>query len=79
MFQAAVGRPMPEIGFDGKLMLRQICCEYKALEDSVNHKKGDRYDKYENYNGAMHIISLSNSFCNASQSSLSMFCLRGQL
>ena len=55
MFQAAIGRPMPEIGFNGKLMLRQICTEYKALEDSCNHDKGDRYDKHANYNGAMHI------------------------
>jgi hypothetical protein len=52
MFQAAIGRPMPEIGFDGQLMLRQICKEYKVLEASVNHKKGDRYDKHANYDGA---------------------------
>ena len=55
MFRAAISRPIPDIGFNGKLMLRQICKEYKASETSINYKKCDRHDKHENYDGAMHI------------------------
>ena len=55
MFQAAVGQPMPWINFNGKLKLRRICVQYKAKNPSVNHDKGDQYDKHANYNGEMHL------------------------
>ena len=55
MFQACVGEPRPELGFDGKLYIRRICTEHKAKKDSVHHEKGDRYDKHTNYNSEMHL------------------------
>jgi len=64
MFQAAVGEPMPWIGFKGKLMLRRICQPYKALEKSKNWRKGQRYDKHCNYDGAMH-LKLVKELCAA--------------
>jgi hypothetical protein len=64
MFQAAVGRPMPWINFNGKLKLRKICVQYKAKNPSENHDRGDRYDKHANYNGEMH-LKLIDELCKA--------------
>jgi CRISPR/Cas system-associated exonuclease Cas4 (RecB family) len=64
MFQACVGEPRPELGFDGKLYIRRICTEHKAQKDSVHHEKGDRYDKHTNYNSEMH-LQLMKELCAA--------------
>ena len=64
MFQACVGEPRPELGFNGKLYIRRICTEHKAKKDSKYHVKGDRYDKHTNYNSDMH-KQLMKELCSA--------------
>ena len=64
MIFTCVGRPIPEIGFDGKLFLRRVCKPHVAKKDSVNYNLGDRYDVHCSYDGDMH-ITINREMCAA--------------
>ena len=57
MVVTCVGRPIHNdlIDFDGKLYMTRCSVPYTAKQDSVNHKKGDRYDKDVNVNGELYV------------------------
>jgi hypothetical protein len=45
MLLAAVAKPMPEYGFDGKIGMWRVATKYMAKKKSKNHEKGEKYDK----------------------------------
>ena len=57
MVVTAVGRPIHNdvIDFDGKLFMTRCSVPYTAKQDSVHHKKGERYDKDVNVNGELYV------------------------
>ena len=57
MVVTCVGRPIHNelIDFDGKLYMTRCSVPYTAKQDSVNHKKGDRFDKDVNVNGNLYV------------------------
>ena len=57
MIVTAVGRPIHNkyIDFDGKLFISRCCVPYVAQQDSVHHKKGERFDKDVNVNGELYV------------------------
>ena len=57
MVVTAVGRPIHDgdFHFSGKLFMARCSVPVTAKQDSVHHKKGDRYDKDVNVNGTLYV------------------------
>lgn len=45
MFLTAICRPRPEHNFNGLIGIWRVCLPYEAKKASVNHEKGEVYDK----------------------------------
>lgn len=55
MFITVVGRPIPELEFDGKLYIKRCSAPKIALRNSKYHKKDDVYEKDCNVTGKFFI------------------------